>query len=162
MLKRRDVYLCFDRYRSYSTKRVTRSGRATQASNFHHLSLSMPLTQQKVVLSVTENKRQPIKVICDELIHVGAFHKEHTSLHRLIVIGGDDTPVEIHKAVVMERSEIRTTHKEADDLLAQQMFVSANEHQKRIPVISDVRGLQIFSRLVSRSDPWSKKWWVIF
>ena len=78
------------------------------------------------------------------------------------MIGDGDTPVEIHKAVVMERSEIRTTHKEADNLLAQQMFVSANEHQKRISVISDVRGLQIFSRLVSRSDPWSKKWWFIF
>ena len=70
MLKRRDVYLCFDPYRSYSTKRVPRLGRATQASNFHQLSLSMPLPQQKVVLSVSENKQQPIKVICDELIHV--------------------------------------------------------------------------------------------
>ena len=47
-------------------------------------------------------------------------------------------------------------------MLSQQMFMAANEHQKRISVISDVRGLQNFSRLVSRSDPWSKKWWVIF
>ena len=23
-------------------------------------------------------------------------------------------------------------------------------------------GLQIFSRLVGRSDPWNKKWWVVF
>ena len=57
---------------------------------------------------MTENKQQLIKMICDELINNEAFHKEHTSTHRLIVTGDDDTPVEIHKAVVIERSDIQT------------------------------------------------------
>ena len=79
MLKTRDVYLVFDRYRPYNTKSVTRSGRTTQASRVHQLSLSMPLPPQKVVLSLTENKQQLIKMICDELIKDEAFHKERTS-----------------------------------------------------------------------------------
>ena len=76
-------------------------------------------------------------MIYDELIKDKAFHKEHTSSHRLIVKGDDDTPVEIHKAFVIERSDIQTTHEEADNILAQQMFVAANEHRKGISVISD-------------------------
>ena len=47
MLKTRDVYLVFDRYRPYSTKSVTRSARTTQASRVHQLSLSMPLPPPK-------------------------------------------------------------------------------------------------------------------
>ena len=29
-------------------------------------------------------------------------------------------------------------------------------------LVTEPAGLQIFSRLVGRSDQWSKKWWVIF
>ena len=28
--------------------------------------------------------------------------------------------------------------------------------------LESMQGLRFFSRLVGRSDPWSKKWWVIF
>ena len=102
ILKGRDVILVFDRFRWYSTKSMARSGRTTQASRVHQLSISMPLRPQKVVLSVTKNKQQLIKMICDELIKDEVFNKEHTSSHRLIATGDDDTPVEIHKAVVLK------------------------------------------------------------
>ena len=49
--------------------------------------------------------------------------------HRLIMTGDDGTPVKIHKVVVIERPDIQTTHEEADSILAQQMFVTANQHQ---------------------------------
>ena len=45
-----DVYLTFDRYYDYSIKSVTRGARAGKhASRRHHLHLSSPLPQQKVV-----------------------------------------------------------------------------------------------------------------
>jgi len=38
MLQKRDVYLVFDSYKPYSTKSVTRLGRAAHASRVHQLS----------------------------------------------------------------------------------------------------------------------------
>jgi len=38
MLQKKDVYLVFDRYKPYSTKSVTRLGRAAQTSTVHQLS----------------------------------------------------------------------------------------------------------------------------
>ena len=67
LLQKRDVYLVFDRYKDYSTKSVTRSGRTTQASRIHSLNQAMPLPPQKVVLTVTDNKRQLIRIICEDL-----------------------------------------------------------------------------------------------
>ena len=67
ILKKADVYLVFDRYKPYSTKIVTRSGRTTQASRIHQLILEMQLLAQKAVRTVTENKQQLTKLICSEL-----------------------------------------------------------------------------------------------
>lgn len=41
--------------------------------------------------------------------------------------GKDDTPVEIHKVVVIERADIQTTYEEADNILAKHMFLALNE-----------------------------------
>jgi len=38
MLQKTDLYLVFDRYKPYSTKSVTRLGRAVQTSRVHQLS----------------------------------------------------------------------------------------------------------------------------
>ena len=53
-----DVYLIFDRYKEYSTKSITRSGRATEARRVLKLNLDTPLSPQKVVLTVSTNKKQ--------------------------------------------------------------------------------------------------------
>ena len=42
-LRVEDVYLIFDRYYDYSTKRVTRGSRATGVSRVHHLQVNSKL-----------------------------------------------------------------------------------------------------------------------
>jgi len=51
-----DVYLVFDRYMSYSTKSVTRSGRQSNVSKVYQLTCDMTIPRQNVTLGVTENK----------------------------------------------------------------------------------------------------------
>ena len=60
-----DTYLIFDRYYENSIKEATRTSRAGKnASRHHQLSMLTPLPPQKVVLTVTQNKLQLIKLIC--------------------------------------------------------------------------------------------------
>ena len=120
MLHKVDVYMVLDRYRPFSTKSVTRSGRTTQACQVHQLNLDMQLPPQGVVLTVTENKRQLIKVISDELIRDDQFRNDNTQKHKLIVTGENDIPSEVHKGIVIERGDMKTTHEEADNILVQQ------------------------------------------
>ena len=62
-LKTGDVYLVFDRYYEYSTKSVTRNARAMEASRIYQLLPTTKLPSQKVILTVTENKKQLIAII---------------------------------------------------------------------------------------------------
>lgn len=64
-MKEADVYLMFDRCKTYSTKGVTRTARGKEASRHHQLSLSTQLPSQKVVLTVSYNKVQLIVLIVD-------------------------------------------------------------------------------------------------
>ena len=86
LLQKRDVYLVFDRYKAYNTKSVTRSERSTQATRVHSLNRAMPLPSQKVVLTVTENKQQLIRIICEELERDQEFQR-NTSDHKLLITG---------------------------------------------------------------------------
>ena len=52
-----DVYLCFDRYRDYSTKSTIRSARAA-ATRVHQLDLRTPLPARDAVLKNSANKAQ--------------------------------------------------------------------------------------------------------
>jgi hypothetical protein len=58
-----DFHLVFDRYYEYSTKGETRSARINGASRVHQLLLHNKLPPQKTVLTVSENKRQFIRLI---------------------------------------------------------------------------------------------------
>ena len=137
LLKRANVYLVFDRYKPYSTKSVIRSGRITQASRIHQLNLTMQLPARNAVLTVTKNKQQLIKMICDELIQDASFHNSNTSVHKLVVTGENESPIEIHKSVTIKRVDLKTTHEEADNILAHHMVAAAQENQKGVSVVSD-------------------------
>ena len=137
LLQKRDVFLVFDRYKAYSTKSVTRSGRSTQAARVHSLNQAMPLPPQKVVLTVTENKQQLIRIICEELERDQEFLQRYTSDHKLLITGDKDIPVELNKGIVIQRADMKTTHEEADNIIVQQMVAAANENQKGISVLSD-------------------------
>ena len=89
------MYLIFDRYIPFSTISNTIFDRKTQASRVHQLPAGMQLPQQKVVLNVTENKRQLISIICNELITNTTFHENYTHTHKLTITGEEAIPVEI-------------------------------------------------------------------
>ena len=97
----------------------------------------MQLPARNAVLTVTKNKQQLIKMICDELIQDASFHNSNTSVHKLVVAGENESPIEIHKSVTIERVDLKTAHEEADNILAHQMVAAAQENQKGISVVPD-------------------------
>lgn len=60
-----DVYLVFDRYIEFSTKYSARLSGGT--GRVRQLGSNVALLAQKVVLNVTENKKQLIRLICQDL-----------------------------------------------------------------------------------------------
>ena len=73
------------------------------------------------MLTATKNKQQLIKLICDYLTWDVDFHNSNTSVHKLVVTGGNVLPIEIHKSVTIKRFDLERTHKEADNILAHQL-----------------------------------------
>lgn len=137
-LEKGDVYLVFDRYYEYSTKSVARSARKTEASRVHQLNVTTQLRPQKVVLTVTENKKQLINIICSELKGDTSFHRDHIHKHKLVITSQDKTPIEISNGgVILSRSDMATTHEEADIVLVQQMLTVSRENPAGITVLSD-------------------------
>ena len=132
-----DVYLVFDRYRDYSTKSVTREGRVSDASRFYQLSENSFLPSQKVVLTVSANKKQLIDKICGNLASDVAFHTQHTSILKLVVTASDNTPTESHKGAVYIRQDMATSHEEADNIKAQQAIMCATQQPGAVSVIAD-------------------------
>ena len=133
-LKSCDTYLVFDRYYEYSIKNATRTTRAgKEASRRHKLDLHTPLPVQKVVLNVTENKMQLIKLICTYIME----HAELLAENRLVLTGQDPTPIEVFDGKVTLRHDLRTTHEEADVVIVQQMVHIALTGAPSIRVISD-------------------------
>ncbi|KAG0723713.1 hypothetical protein GWK47_042084 [Chionoecetes opilio] len=137
-MQKGDVYLVFDRYYEYSTKDVTRSARNTEASRVHQLKVTTELPSQKVILTVTENKKQLIDIICTELKGDVSFHRNHIQNHKLIITSQDKTPIEIsNRGLIINRGDINTTHEEADVIIVQQMLMAAKEKPTSITVLSD-------------------------
>ena len=133
-----DVHLVFDRYHDYSTKSVTRSARATGASRVHQLQLNCKLPPQKIVLTVSKNKKQLISLIVNLFTNGELFH-EHIRSHKLVVIGEKAAPIEVSNGgVVISRRDMATSHEEADNIIVQQaMICSQINEQCNITVVSD-------------------------
>ena len=98
------------------------------------LNQAMQLPPQKVVLTVKDNKRQLIRIICEELVQDQEFQKKHTSDNKLLLTSDNDIPVELNKRKVIQRVDMKTTHEEADNIIVQQMVAAANKNQKGISV----------------------------
>jgi len=137
-LKMGDVHLIFDRYYDYSTKGVTRSARATGAGRVHQLQLNSKLPPQKIVLTVTENKKQLIGLVVNFLKRDTSLH-EQTHTHKLVLIGEEAAPIEISDGgVVGARTDLANTHEEADNIIVQQVMMCAQTNeQMAITVVSD-------------------------
>ena len=127
-LAKQDIYLIFDRYFDFSPKSGTRQARANDISRVYQLSLNSQLPSQKVVLSVVENKRQLIRIICSELLKDTRFHQKHTINHKLVITSEDRIPTQVSNGgLITLRDDLETSHKEADLIIVQQMLVIARE-----------------------------------
>ncbi len=57
--------------------------------------------------------------------------------HRLLLTGSGTSPTEVRMGVVITRTDMRTTHEEADVIIAQQMVCAATESSSCITIASD-------------------------
>ena len=56
---------------------------------------------------------------------------------RLVVTGEGPVPIELTKATKIQHQDMKTTHEEADNILAQQMVISARQPNNGVCVVSD-------------------------
>ena len=120
-VKQTDVYLVFDRYHSYSIKRMTRSKRAgTKVTRKYHLHLESILPPQHVVLKMQENKVQLLQILCEHLLQQGSSIGR---LHKLVVTSQQSVPVQVTNNRSEPRLEFKTDHEEADVIIVQQTVV---------------------------------------
>ena len=110
-----------------------RSNRAGKdASRKHQLNLHTPLPAQKVILNVSYNKAQLIKLICQYLMD-----HEVSDTNRLVVTSENPIPNEIVNGRKFLRDDLRTTHEEADVIIVQQIVNLSQHGCRSIKVICD-------------------------
>ena len=106
----------------------------------HHLPTATILSAQKVVLTVTENIKRLINIICEELQadkdFIDSFSHEHT-----LLINGEGDPVEITRGWVIARPDIFTSHEETDNIIIQQTFMAVEQRAECLSVMADVYNL---------------------
>ena len=124
-----DVYLIFDRYHEYSIKSTTRDGRETGITRKHHLLRTTKLPAQKVVLSSVENKKQLIRILCEELTENRLLHLRSTGDHKLVVTGEVPCPIEVQNEERRTRYDLETHQEEADIIIVQQVLKCVGEAQ---------------------------------
>ena len=84
-------------------KTITRHQRAGNiAGPDHTLLMTSPLPTQKVLLTITENKKQLIDLICKHLWDNPLFGD-----NSLVVTGSDPTPVEYNDGLVIRRNDLK-------------------------------------------------------
>lgn len=112
------------RYKSGSTKEVTRWRREKGASRVFSLKSTSRLPAQSLLFSVTSNKVQIINMIIQDLDD----HKDDRVSHSLIITGPEPVPIELpgpagetDTGVRICRHDLVTTQEEADTIIVQQV-----------------------------------------
>ena len=129
-----DVYLVFDRYYKYSIKGQTRKQRTGNISNHHNFSMNTPLPGKEVTLISSANKVQLIDLISRyiiEKLRCVTFHG------RFIVTFSDPTPVQVEGGIATPRTDLRTTHEEADVNIIRQCLSCIEDGAKCVKVLCD-------------------------
>ena len=78
------------------------------------------------MLTILENKKQLMSIICSNIVRDESFHSQNTVRHRLITTGNENTPTEIHMGAVLQIEDMKTSH-EAADIIIQQATMCAQE-----------------------------------
>jgi len=102
---------CFDRYDDFSTKSVARGGRETGVTRTHYLRIETKLPAQKCGSNCTNCIKG----------------------HILVVTGKQPCPVEISSEEVKTRRDLETHHKEADNMIVQQVLKTEMWGKKQCP-----------------------------
>ncbi len=89
---------------------------------------------QQVALTLTKNKTQLIKLICDELVSTVDVLNLPNSL---VVTGKIPTPTEVCNGLQILRPDLKTMHEEADVIIPHQVVYLACLGCCSIKVISD-------------------------
>ena len=110
------MYVYNYRYSVGSIKESTRSERDQGASRVYTLHPATRLPSQKVILTVSSNKKQIIDLIVADL----EAHSEEIR-GKLVVTGNDPVPVEICHGLLRRREDMAITHEEADTMIIQQL-----------------------------------------
>ena len=132
-LKRCCVYLIFDRYLTRSTKSATRSNRAgMNVSRRHVLKLQTPLPSKDVVLKVTHNKTQLIKLIVQYLLD----HLEDND-NELVITSKEPVPIVLRNGKISKRDALYNVHEEADVIIVNQLVYLADQGARNILVVCD-------------------------
>ena len=91
-----DIYLCFDRYRDYSTKNTTRSARAA-TNRVHQLELRTPLPARDAILWDSANKAQLNSLIYEQILIDDHFLHAVTQWHKLVVTGDKSVTTQVSR-----------------------------------------------------------------
>ncbi len=134
-LEQCSVYLIFDRYPTVSIKNGTRSNRAgKEASRKHLLTLQTPLPAQKVILTVTYNKKQLIQLISAYMIN---HYEKNANENEFLLTSEDPIPVAVREGLVTNKNDMTNTHEEADVIIVNQMVYAAKRGASNISIICD-------------------------
>ena len=145
-----DVYLISDRYYNYSIKSNTRTARVNSFARGHNLVHQSPLPS-KDTLSCTKSKVQLIQQISAGLVDIGLTEK-----NRLVITSNDHCPTELKDGKKILRSDLGTSHEEADNIVIQQIN-QMGQHDCSINAICEDTDVFILLCHFCNSEEWNAK-----
>ena len=131
-LSQSDVYLVFDRYKDYSTKRNITKERLSQFRRSHNLSLSSLLQAKEIAMRVADTKQQLIEIGRNDLIK----NIPAKSNKRIITAQGQ-APEQVQLGVHIIRDDLKSTQEEADVIIPYQVSEAIVDGKKSIKVICE-------------------------
>ena len=132
------MYICFDRYRDYYTKSITRYARAIN-TRVHQLYLKTPLPARDAVLKNSANKAHLNTLICEQILIDEDYLKTLTQDHRLVVTDDKAVPTQVYtcKGHKTPRLDLTSTYEESDIITQQAIHLAKECPESRVCVVCD-------------------------
>ena len=134
-----DVYLLFDKYRQFSVKSHTGAERLGRIRRASKLSVGSPLPSKDVTMKTTATKVQLIALRANDLLSFFLSSKR-----KIVVTANEEYPEESHLGVRKMRADMRTSHKEADVMIPQQIAVVSATGSTCLKVICEDTDVFVF------------------
>ena len=133
-----NVVFVFDRYFEDSPKAYCRLIRQEKQgmSRIHILKTDVPTPPRRAILGVCKNKMQLNRMIAEALADPDFYIPATQNGNSLTIAGVDDVPVEITMGTCIERTDLTSSHEEADPIIVQHT-ISRCMQGENVRVISD-------------------------